>query len=127
MHPDCTASRRTILIVEDTDIVRKYLCTVLRERGFEVLEARNGKEGLQVCEAFQVDLVCTDVIMPVMDGIEFYKELQKTAPHLKVFFTSGSSLPETFEKEIPADSFIEKTIDLSILLNKLETSLSMSK
>jgi two-component system, OmpR family, response regulator len=116
---------KTILIIEDVDSVRKYLCLLLSEYGFEVLKARNGKEGLEICKTFHVDLVCTDVMMPVMDGIEFYKEVQKTLPGLKVVFTSGATLPPTLQKQIPDNSFIEKTFDLSALVVKLESFLGL--
>jgi CheY-like chemotaxis protein len=111
---------KTILVIEDASALRELLCELLRERGFEVLEAGNGREGLEVCDTSHVDLVCTDVIMPAMDGIEFYQRLQKTAPHLKVIFTSGVSLPSFLEKKIPQNSFVEKTIDLSIVVDQIE-------
>jgi two-component system, cell cycle sensor histidine kinase and response regulator CckA len=119
-------SRKTILVIEDIDDFRKFLCNALSERGFNILEARNGKEGLQICQDFKVDVVCTDVIMPVMDGIEFYKQLQQTAPHLKVVFTSAASIPTSWLQQIPPNSFIEKTPNLSILVSKLEESLGVS-
>ncbi|HEU5443210.1 MAG TPA: response regulator [Steroidobacteraceae bacterium] len=67
---------KKILIVDDSSSVRTIARTALRERGYEVIEAANGKEGLEKLSADRVHLVVSDVNMPVMDGISFLKELK---------------------------------------------------
>lgn len=67
---------KKILIVDDSTSVRTIARTALREHGYEVIEAANGKEGLEKLSGERVHLVVSDVNMPVMDGISFLKELK---------------------------------------------------
>ena len=66
----------TILIVDDVAANRTFLVTLLRYHGHRLLEAANGREGLAAVRAERPDLVITDVLMPVMDGYEFLKQLR---------------------------------------------------
>jgi CheY-like chemotaxis protein len=85
--------KETVLLVEDEIFVRQLAATVLRERGYTVIEAANGAEGLFFAPQHQgkIDLVLTDVVMPVMNGKEMADALRKTHPDTKVLFTSGYS------------------------------------
>ncbi len=67
---------KTILIVEDEANIRSFVRSYLEAEGFQVLEAENGKEGLEVLSKKSPDLIVTDIMMPEMDGIEFFKELR---------------------------------------------------
>lgn len=67
---------KKILIVDDSSSVRTIARTALREKGYEVIEAANGQEGLEKLAGERVHLVVSDVNMPVMDGITFLKELK---------------------------------------------------
>jgi two-component system chemotaxis response regulator CheY len=63
---------KTILLVDDSKSIRAVISTVLKVAGYNVLEAENGKLALDMLTAGQhVDLIITDLNMPVMDGIEF--------------------------------------------------------
>ena len=66
----------TILIVDDLATNRKFLVTLLRHQGHRLLEAADGRQGLDAVHAEHPDLVITDVLMPVMDGYEFVKQLR---------------------------------------------------
>jgi PAS domain S-box-containing protein len=81
----------TILVVEDDDEVRAFSAEVLRELGYNVLEAGDGAAALRVLEQQKtdVDLLFTDVVMPGMSGRELSDEARKLRPALKVLFTSG--------------------------------------
>ncbi len=76
---------KTILIVEDDKLIREGLARTLKEKGFTTLLAVNGKEGLQVAQENDIDLVVTDVIMPEVDGLTMLAELRKT--------TKGQTIP----------------------------------
>ena len=70
------------LIVDDSSVMRKIVERCLRQAGVElgtVYEASNGAEGLAVIDSNQVDLILSDINMPVMDGLEFVKNLQAAA------------------------------------------------
>ena len=84
---DC---RGTVLIVEDEPAVRELAEVTLTEAGFHVLTAGNGLEGLQCVRAREpVDLIITDVIMPLMGGPEMVTQLRRTHPNQKVMYMSG--------------------------------------
>lgn len=79
-----------ILLVEDEPAVRGLFALSLRKDGYFVLEASNGAEALAVVEqAGRVDLVVTDVVMPVMKGTELASRLRETYPQLRFIFVSG--------------------------------------
>jgi len=64
---------KTILIIDDSTSIRQVVAFTLKQAGFAVLEGTNGQEGLDHLAAQRVDLVVTDLNMPVMDGITFIK------------------------------------------------------
>ena len=79
-----------ILLVEDEPAVRGLFALSLRRDGYFVLEAANGAEALDVVGAAgRVDLVVTDVVMPIMKGTELAKRLRETYPDLRFIFVSG--------------------------------------
>ena len=81
----------TVLIVEDDDSLRKLARTVLKQRGYKVLEAENGEDALRVSEAHDgsIDLLIADVVMPKMGGKETAERLQPLYPQMKVIYMSG--------------------------------------
>lgn len=84
-----------ILIVEDEVAVRAWLAQVLRNAGFEVLEARDGTEALRLHQAHPFELVITDIVMPDKEGLELIRELRQARPETKIIATSGSEHPGT--------------------------------
>jgi CheY-like chemotaxis protein len=88
---DRRRSPATILIVEDEPAVRGLVKQTLEGFGYSVLEAGDGYEALRVIEDSprQIDLVLTDVIMPLMDGHELATRLRLLRPQTKVIFMSG--------------------------------------
>lgn len=68
---------KTILVVDDEELIRKGLKDALTSEGFDVAEAENGKEGLKKAVSGIVDLVVTDVRMPEMDGLKMVEEIRK--------------------------------------------------
>ena len=82
--------RGTILLVEDEDAVRSFASRALASRGYTVLEAESGERALElVDQGGRIDLVLSDVVMPVMDGPTLLKELRKRGVATKVVFISG--------------------------------------
>mgnify|MGYP000892634880 FL=1 len=73
---------KTILIVDDSATLRASVNFVLTDAGFEILQAKNGTEGLERLEeskrlGIKIDMIISDINMPVMDGITFIKEVKK--------------------------------------------------
>src|SRR5664280_2204602 len=88
---EVAGGNETVLLVEDEPVVRELAVSTLREKGYTVVEAGNGEEGLRLAQQHdgKIDLVLTDVVMPVMGGKEMADALRTSHPDTKVLFTSG--------------------------------------
>ncbi len=117
-----------ILIVEDEKDIRKVLKENLTKLGYNIKEAENGLEALQILEEnnFNFDLIISDLIMPEMDGYDFYKELQKRKPDIKFLFISGYTDDTLDEIGIKLNkiNFLKKPFNISELSNKIQQLLS---
>ncbi len=85
------SQRTVVLVVDDEDSLRKLICMVLRAEGYQVLQARNGQEALQVFVASDVPIhiLVSDILMPGMDGITLSAQLHDKNPDLQVVLMSG--------------------------------------
>ncbi len=110
----------TILVVDDEEVVRGFVCNCLRENGYNVLDASNGKEAISVAMKNNpsIDLLVTDVMMPEMDGIELAGNMRKTHPDLKVMFISGyaEDLPDRCSGLLQATQLLQKPVNIDTLL-----------
>jgi two-component system chemotaxis response regulator CheY len=75
---------KTVMVVDDSPSVLQMIAVVLRARGFQVLEAENACQALQLADQHHVDLVLTDLLMPCLNGIELIAGLRKRADFGKV-------------------------------------------
>lgn len=80
---------KRILVVDDETQIRTMLTLMLEQEGYTVHTAENGEEGLSLVGRYAFDLVITDMIMPVKDGLKFIMELVRDYPDLKVLAISG--------------------------------------
>jgi DNA-binding response OmpR family regulator len=78
-----------ILVLEDDELVREFLCFSLSTAGHEVVELRNGAEASSIHSREPVDLVITDLFMPERDGLETISELRASSPQLPIIAISG--------------------------------------
>jgi two-component system, cell cycle sensor histidine kinase and response regulator CckA len=109
----------TVLLVEDEEAVRSLSRRILQAKGYTVLEARNGREGLSVAQEYAgpIHLLLTDVIMPQMNGRELVDRLVPLRPELKTLFISGYTNQSI---ELEADrSFLQKPFTPSGLARKV--------
>ncbi len=72
---------KSILIVDDSSSVRTVVGIALRGAGYDVIEACDGQDGLNKLAGIKVNLIISDVNMPVMDGLSFLKEIKKSTAH----------------------------------------------
>jgi CheY-like chemotaxis protein len=79
----------TILVVEDDPLERYLVCGVLRRDGYQVEEARDGAEALDVVRTKRIDLVITDLVMPKLNGFKFVEQLHLIEPRMPMIFTTG--------------------------------------
>ncbi|MCX8083509.1 MAG: response regulator [Calditerrivibrio sp.] len=73
--------KKLIMIVDDSASLRQVVKMTLEKMGYEVMEAKDGKEALDKAKGKKINLIITDLNMPVMDGITFIKELKKLPEH----------------------------------------------
>ena len=78
-----------ILVIDDEQAFRQMVRQMLEHAGYEVLEATDGKDGLNVYQAEQPDLVITDLIMPEQEGIETIIGLRRQNPDVPIIAMSG--------------------------------------
>ena len=80
---------QTILVVDDEAKLREMMRTYLRQEGFHVVEARNGREGLEAHACHPIDVVLTDIIMPEKEGLETIMELRRSQSSARIVAMSG--------------------------------------
>ena len=80
----------TILIIDDEEIVRVLLRSALKAAGYEVVEAANGRQGLELYRHRPTDLIITDIAMPELNGLDMILELTRQFLHAKVIAISGA-------------------------------------
>lgn len=119
-----------ILIVEDNEELCDLLSNFLSQY-FQVTVAANGQQGLSILKKENIELIISDVMMPVMDGIEFCKNVksQLTTSHIPVILLTALSSSENLVAglEKGADAYITKPFDDHILLKQIENILSQRK
>lgn len=128
--PPSSATRSArVLIVDDAQVARYAVSKDLRERGFEVDSAGEGREGLWRLEAQSFDIVLTDIHMPTMDGIQFIRELRKLPQYDKtpvLVFTSDASRVRYAEgRAAGATAWLMKPVDPDTLAKALRRVLDL--
>ena len=124
------ANKPTVLVIDDNNDIRQYEHTLLQD-DYIVLEAADGKEGLDVAKKEVPDLVVCDVMMPVMDGLEFTQNLKThtATSHIPVIMLTAKNLEEHRAEgyEHGADSYITKPFHSKVLLARIENLLKQRK
>lgn len=113
--------RGRVLVVDDDDAVRTSTARMLQTLGYEVLTAASGGEAEALARAGsgKLDLLVCDLAMPNRSGPDVARSLVQLHPGLKVLFVSG--YPRGAERELPAESFLQKPYDRDTLARKLAT------
>ncbi|HVM16385.1 MAG TPA: response regulator [Gaiellaceae bacterium] len=118
------AGSETILLVEDEEIVHAIVEEILHEQGYTVLGARDGREGLELCERHSgpIDLLLTDVVMPELGGLRLADEARRLRPDMAVVLMSGygDSSPEVDGAAFP---FLQKPFTHESLLSTVREAL----
>lgn len=116
----------SLLVVEDERGVRQVLCAALRSKGYDVLEAKDGREALDLCRSRQapVHLLVADLVMPGMGGDELARQVVDLYPAVKILFISGYS-EGTVNTRVPglASDFLKKPFSPDTLLRKVRSLL----
>ena len=120
-------SRQTILVVEDEADIRELLAFNLRREGYAVLEAGDGREGLELARERQPDLVLLDVMMPVMDGFAVCRELERDTRTVRIpvimLTARGEEVDRIVGLELGADDYVVKLFSVRELILRIRAIL----
>lgn len=116
-------SMKKILIVEDDTSIRELLKEILEDEGYSVSSSANGSEGLKSLELSVPDLIIMDIMMPVMDGYSFRKELMKNAAWTSIPVLAMSAQTQADHKLLSHGftNFIHKPLELNHLLEAVSS------
>jgi DNA-binding NtrC family response regulator len=123
--------RETILLAEDSDIVRDLATAALKGAGYTVLMAADGRQALDMASGYAgvIDLLITDVVMPELNGVEVAKAVTARRPHLPVIFMSGYTEETIAYHGVQTDVhvFMAKPFMTDELLRKVREVLDAAK
>jgi signal transduction histidine kinase len=116
-----THGSETILVVEDEEVVRQLICTVLGEAGYEILQAESPEAALELAHGRKkpIHLLVTDIVMPGMNGPALARALSEHQPSLKILYVSGYS-----DNDISAHGVVDPGL---VVLQKPFTQQSLSR
>ncbi|WP_424035568.1 hybrid sensor histidine kinase/response regulator transcription factor [Prevotella melaninogenica] len=119
-----------VLIIDDNIDIRTYLRSVLSEK-YNVSEAADGKAGLELARKIVPDIVLSDIMMPVMDGLAFCQQLKtdKAISHIPVILLTARSLDEQRAEgyEHGADAYLSKPFSLRLLFSRIDNLIQSRK
>jgi CheY-like chemotaxis protein len=109
----------TILVVEDEELVRRLVMKLLRREGYEVLGAANAGEALLIAEQRRdIDVLLTDVVMPIMNGRQLAERLHAMLPGMRIAFMSGYHDDEVL-RGMTGVVHLQKPVPRAVLVEKL--------
>ena len=125
-----TDIRPVILVVEDNNDIREYIATSFSSH-YQIITATNGKEGLEQAQKYIPDIIISDIMMPIMDGIEFcklVKEDVRTSHIPVILLTAKDSIQDKEEGyESGADSYLTKPFSAKLLNSRVHNLLESRK
>ncbi|WP_353572895.1 ATP-binding protein [Candidatus Albibeggiatoa sp. nov. BB20] len=119
----------TVLIIDDNNTSRQIIINLLQPLGFQVLEAKNGQQGLNIFTQQSVDIILTELNMPVMDGFEMMRHVRNSLKHktIPMIVISSDVFEDHQQKSFDAgcNAFVAKPLQLKTLLDYLQQYLSL--
>jgi len=115
------------MIVDDNDMMRTLLRGILRAENYEVIaEARHGASAVEQAQLLKPRIVCMDVVMPEMDGLEALREIKSANPAIDIVMITGNACGDTVQEAIQngASGFIVKPFNAAKVLDTLERVLA---
>ncbi|WP_273992603.1 response regulator [Vibrio parahaemolyticus] len=116
--------KRTIMVVDDNESLRKFTAMLLEKQGFEVVQKEDGQQALDTLEKEDIDLILMDIEMPIMDGVEASRRIrnsEKPYASVPIIAHTGDSSPVTLDKigSSGMSDFIVKPADKNRLFDKI--------
>ncbi len=123
-EPSIVRGQETILLVDDNDTARDFICETLEYCGYKILTASSGNEAVKVLHQtdYKIDLLLTDIVMPGMNGAALAEIAKKIHPTIKIIFMSGyddlAADPE-LKMTPPSGEFLKKPMSIETLSRKV--------
>ena len=119
-----------ILVVDDEETVRRVLRSLLQKEGYEVIEAEDGRAGVELAKKEDPDVILMDLMMPVLDGLKACRLLKedeqtKNIPVLVITALSGENKMEAIDAGI--DDFVNKPFDAQEISIRVKSMLKIKK
>ena len=116
-------TQKLILLVEDEDVIRESVAEILELNGFRVLTAPDGLQALSLLESETPDLILADIMMPQMNGYQFFQRVRSNPDWVWIPFiflsAKGAGEDVRFGKELGADDYLHKPIDAEDLISAI--------
>ena len=118
-----------VLVVEDDRFLRDIIEKNLTKNGYDVLQAENGKIGIDIYENQHIDLIITDIMMPVMDGNKMVKSIRYTNPDIPIIMLTALDAFLDKEKGFTSgtDDYLVKPVNMQELILRVKALLRRSK
>ncbi len=118
-----------VLVVEDDRFLRDIIDKILSKNGYEVVQAENGKIGLDIYENNHIDLIITDIMMPVMDGNQLVKSIRYTDTNIPIIMLTALDAFLDKEKGFTSgtDDYLVKPVNMQELILRVKALLRRSK
>ncbi|WP_412495364.1 response regulator [Vibrio cyclitrophicus] len=119
-----TANKRTIMVVDDNESLRRFTAMLLEKQGFDVIQKEDGQQALDALDTDDIDLILMDIEMPIMDGVEASRRIRnanKAYSSVPIIAHTGDNSPVTLEKMDSSgmSDFIVKPADKNRLFDKI--------
>ncbi|OHD58838.1 MAG: hypothetical protein A2096_01640 [Spirochaetes bacterium GWF1_41_5] len=113
---------KTLLVVEDSTSVRNLIKYSLEPEGYDILAAENGKDAMEILENRPVDMVITDLQMPIMGGFELIVEMKKREIEIPVIVITAYNNTQMAMDSVKEGVYklIEKPINFTVLVNAIK-------
>ena len=125
LNTNVTSSLPTVLVVDDSALIRKMLIKLLNENGYQVIgEATNGEEGVELYKELRPDIVTLDITMPVMDGVTALKKIKEHNPEAMVAMISAAGQKDKLMDALRegAELFFTKPFNAQEVISSLRSS-----
>jgi two-component system cell cycle sensor histidine kinase/response regulator CckA len=125
------APKGKVLLVEDDKQVRTFICRLLTDDGYEVLEATTGAEGLELAQrnSAEIDLLLSDMLLPELSGLDLAQQVLEFRPEMKIIFMSGyveGDIVQRGTSELGA-TFLDKPFQPSTLLSRVQEAIESAR
>ncbi|BBE30877.1 response regulator [Tepiditoga spiralis] len=113
---------KKVLVVDDSDVLRKIITFNLKTAGYEIYEATNGEEGYNKIKEIKPDVVCLDIMMPIMDGFTVLKKLKEENINIPIIVLTakGGESDEVYAISLGAKKVMTKPFSPKLLLDTIK-------